>query len=87
MDAQLLHQPGGVLIDYKRGPADAVDPTKQVGNWSVTGRDGRSVFVTYDYGGGKIYTYAVWNNGDGTHSFCSANPEIKARIKSGGGAC
>ena len=28
-----------------------------------------------------------WNNGNGTHSFCSANPEIVVRIKTGGGAC
>lgn len=87
MDAQELHQSGGALIDYKRGPGHAVDPTKQIGTWSVTGSDGRGVFVTYDYGGGKIYTYAVWKNLDGTNSFCSANPEVKARVKTGGGAC
>lgn len=87
MESQELHVSGGALIDYKRGPGHPVDPSTQVGTWSVTGTDGRGVFVTYDYGGGKIYTYAVWNNGDGTHSFCSANPEIKVRVKAGGGAC
>ena len=87
MEAQELHQAGGVLIDFKRGPTHPTDPTSPVGKWSVTGVDGRGVFVTYDYGGGKIYTYAVWRNTDGTHSYCSANPEFKARIKTGGGAC
>lgn len=89
MEAQELHQAGGALIDFKRGPAHPTDPTSRVGTWSVTGVDGRGVFATYDYGGGKIYTYAVWRNtdGSGTHSFCSANPEFKARIKMGGGAC
>ena len=87
MDAQEEHLAGGQLFDYKRGPADPVDPRKQIGTWSVTGIDGRGVYVTYDYGGGKIFTYSVWDNGDGTHSFCSANPEIKAKIKSGGGGC
>jgi len=87
MEAQELHQLGGALIDFKRGPGHPVDPSKQIGAWSVTGRDGRGVFVTYNYGGGKIFTYAVWRNGDGTHSFCSANPEVQARVKTGGGAC
>lgn len=85
MEAQELHQPGGVLVDYKRGPTDKADPSTQVGSWTVTG--GRGVFVTHDYGGGTQYTYSVWANGDGTHSFCSVNPEIRVRIKPGGGPC
>lgn len=87
MEWQELHQAGSALVDYKRGPTDKVDPSKPVGTWVVTGTDGRGVVVTHDYGGGKIYTYSVWDNKDGTHSFCSANPEIRARIKTGGGAC
>lgn len=87
MEAQELHQLGGALIDFKRGPGHPVDPTKQIGTWSATGSDGRAVFVTYNYGGGKIFTYAVWRNVNGTHSFCSANPEVQARVKTGGGAC
>lgn len=85
-DAQELHQAGGSLVDYKRGPSDPVDKSQRVGTWGLTGVDGRT-FVTYDYGSGQVYTYSVWNNGDGTHSFCSAKPEIKVRIKTGGGAC
>ena len=84
MEAQELHQAGGALIDYKRGPADKVDPSTRVGDWNVSG--GNNAVVTHSYGGAQ-YTYSVWNNNDGTHSFCSANPEIRARIKTGGGAC
>ncbi len=84
---QEMHQAGGALIDYKRGPGDPVDPSKQVGTWSITGIDGRGVYVTYNYGGGSIFTYSVWDNHDSSYSLCSANPEIKAAIKPGGGAC
>ena len=87
MEAQELHRADGALIDFKRGPTHPVDPSKQVGTWAVTGTDGRGIFVTHRYSGGQAYTYAVWRNVDGTHSFCSANPEVKARIKTGGGAC
>ena len=87
MTWQEEHRSGGQLWDYKRGPADKTDPSEKVGTWSVTGTDNRAVFVSHDYGGGQIYTYAVWNNNDGTHSFCSANPEIKARVQTGSGPC
>lgn len=86
MKWQELHRSDGKLVDYKRGPADKIDPSEVVGDWRVTGSN-RGAFVTHDYGGGHAYTYSVYNNGDGTHSFCSANPEIKATIKLGGGAC
>ena len=85
MEAQELHRPDGTLFDYKRGPGHLGDPSAQVGSWKVTG--GPRAVVTHDYGGGVRYTYELWNNNDGTHSFCSANPEVKARIKTGGGPC
>jgi hypothetical protein len=78
---------GGPLIDYKRGPGHATDPSATVGTWSVTGVAGQRAQVTHNYGSGGSFTYTVWNNGNGTHSFCSAGPEIVARIKLGGGAC
>jgi hypothetical protein len=89
MEAQELHLAGGALIDYKKGSGHPVDPSTQVGTWAVTGADGRGVFVTYDYGNGQVYNYAVWNNNDNprTYSLCSAKPEVKVRIKTGGGAC
>lgn len=85
MDAQELHQRGGALVDYKRGPGHPTDPTKQVGTWTVT--DGRGVFVIHKYSDRVQPAYSVWDNKDGTHSFCSDNPEVKARIKIGGGPC
>lgn len=86
MEAQELHQAGGALVDFKRGPSDKVEPSKQVGTWKIIG--GRGTSVSYDYGGGRQYTYSVWKNpGDNMYSLCSANSEIQVRIKTGGGAC
>lgn len=79
---QEVHQPGGILVDYKKGPGNPLEPSETVGSWAIGGTNGRAV-VTHDYGGGQSYTYTVWNNGNGTHSFCSANPEIIATIKIG----
>lgn len=91
MDWQELHQAGGDLVDYKRGPGHPVDPSEKVGTWRITGDVGSSgdgAYVTHAYTGGSSYTYKVYNNGDGTYSFCGGNPaDIKARIKTGGGAC
>ncbi len=90
MTWQELHSGGngGPLIDYKRGPGHATDPSETVGTWLVTGNSGgQRAVVTHNYGSGGSYTYTVWNNGNGTHSFCSGAPEVTARIKPGGGAC
>ena len=90
MTWQELHSGGngGPLIDFKRGPGHATDPSETVGTWLVTGNAGGArAIVTHNYGSGGSYGYTVWNNGNGTHSFCSAAPEITARIKLGGGAC
>jgi len=65
---QEQHQVGGTLSDYKKGPTDPVDPTKQVGNWSI---DTVANTVKYVYTGGPGYTYSVYNDG-GTYSFCTA---------------
>ena len=79
---------GGPLIDFKRGAGHATDPSATVGTWLVTGDPaGQRALITHNYGTGGSYTYTVWNNSNGTHSFCSANPEIIARVKTGGGAC
>jgi hypothetical protein len=53
---QEFHTPGGVLVDYKRGATDPVDPTTQVGTWSI---DTANSTVTYNYGPSAIYTYIV----------------------------
>jgi hypothetical protein len=54
---QEFHQSDGALIDWKRGPTDPVDPTKQVGTWSAS--NGTNADVTYNYGAGATYTFIV----------------------------
>lgn len=61
---------GGALWDYKKGASDPVDPTKQVGNWSI-GADS----VTYSYGG-PSYTYSVHGPAGGPYSFCTGGAEV-----------
>lgn len=63
------HHPGNVLKDYKKGPTDKIDPTTQVGTWSIGGT-GANTMVTYNYGTGGTYQYTVWDNGNGSYSFC-----------------
>lgn len=76
------------LIDFKRGPGHAVDPSGPVGSWTISGNSGgNAAVVNHNYGTGGSFTYQVFNNGDGTHSFCSVAPEIVARVTPGGGGC
>ena len=80
----------GALIDYKRGPGHAVDPSETVGSWTVNGTGVGNSTVTHAYsGGGGTYIYTVHGTGavDTNHSFCGGPTEIVARVKSGGGAC
>jgi hypothetical protein len=69
---QEYHRPGGNLIDYKKGPTNAVDPSKQVGSWITSGTGGNSQ-VTYNYGTGGSYSYKIHLN-NGTFTFCGVNP-------------
>ena len=71
----------GDLIDWKMGPGHAVDPSKQVGTWSAT-----NTGMAYDYGSGGQYTYQVFDNNDGTYSFCNG-AEMAVTVRSGQGAC
>ncbi|MDP1902553.1 MAG: hypothetical protein Q8K96_19205 [Rubrivivax sp.] len=64
---QEFHAASGTLIDYKRGPADPMDPTKTVGNWTFI--DGAAGTVTYNYSGGSSYTFAVCRPQDGFGSY------------------
>ena len=84
---QELHQAGGDLIDFKRGPSDRVDPSEKVGTWSITANpSGNSASVVYNYGSGGTYTYSVRSNGGTSYSFCGVQ-NIDVVIKAGGGAC
>jgi hypothetical protein len=79
---QEQHRSGGQLWDYKKGPSDAVDPSEQVGTWSISGNT-----VTHTYGAPPPYPYNVKDNGDGTFSFCGANGEFTFRVLSGQTGC
>ena len=63
-----LHQGTGIpgpdpVIDYKRGPGDPVDPTKQVGTFTIVGGTNPGT-IKYDYGDpGGPYTYSVTPGG------------------------
>ena len=83
---QELHQAGGALIDYKRGPGDPVDPSETVGNWSIAGT-GANATVVYNYGSGGTFAFQVFPNGGNSYSFCVGLTDLPATIKTGGGAC
>lgn len=92
MTWQELHDgvSGGAIIDYKRGPGHAVDPSKTVGAWSVSGTLTTDSFVTHAYsGGGGTYSYSVHTISGTNYSFCpiGGGVEIVARVQLGGGAC
>lgn len=79
---QELHQGTGdgpnPLIEYARGPTDPVDPSHQVGTWQLRYNFNRNPprpnRVEYDYGGGQVYVWSVYDNGNSTYSFCTLGP-------------
>ncbi|MFU2485909.1 hypothetical protein [Thauera sp. WH-1] len=83
---QEFHQAGGALIDWKMGPGHAVDPTKQVGSWSVNGT-GASARMVYNYGSGGTYSYRVVDNGGGAYSFCNGDEVHNATVRLGQQSC
>jgi hypothetical protein len=76
------------LIDFKRGPGHAVDPSEPVGTWTISGNSGgQQAVVNHNYGAGGSFTYQVFDNGNTTFSFCNGANEFVARIFTGNGAC
>ncbi len=82
------HHAGGVLKDYKKGPTDKIDPTKQVGTWAVSG-NGANTNVTYTYPpSGGSHSFTVWDNGGGSYSFCKGGaPDLNFTLRSTGSGC
>jgi len=81
------HRSGGQLWDYKKGPAptEKVDPSKQVGTWSVA-----SDTVIQSYTGGPSFTWTVHDSGGGVYSFCTGengSEVVRAFISTGTGPC
>jgi hypothetical protein len=83
---QEQHRAGGQLWDYKKGPNDPVDRTKQVGTWGINTNN-----VTYSYTGGASYTYSVHGPSGGPYSFCTGigGTEVvsNATFKTGNSSC
>ena len=70
------HRVGGQLWDYKLGPSHKVDPSKELGSWSVGGVDDSEVTYNYTAFGSLVsYTFTVFDNGNGTYSFCEGAAE------------
>lgn len=82
---QEYHQAGGALIDWKRGPNHKVDPSKQVGTWSIHGT-GSNARLRYNYGSAGTFSYRVYDNGGGSYSFCDGG-ELPVTVRSGQVAC
>ena len=64
----------GVVVDYKRGPGHAVDPSEQVGTYRITrtGQASSTVVVNYTYGTNN-YPYRVCRVDTNTYAFCGAS--------------
>jgi hypothetical protein len=63
------------VTDFKKGPTDAVDPSEQVGTYSIAAGTGASYDrITYNYGTGGAFTYAITPKAGttaGTYNFCN----------------
>jgi hypothetical protein len=87
------HRAGGQLWDFKRGPTDKMDPSKQVGTWAIVSlgtdaKKGEQAAVTYSYTGGSTHTRTVHLISGDVYSFCSGSSEIaQAIIRPGSGPC
>ena len=58
------------LIDYHQGKTSTTDPIAAVGSWSINSSNNT---VNYTYHGGLTYTDTVYDNGNGTYTFCDTN--------------
>ncbi len=72
-----LHSGGasGTLTDFKKGPSDPVNPSEQVGTYTITAGSGASYDrIQYNYGSGGKFEYAIKpkpGTAAGTYSFCN----------------
>lgn len=83
----------GQLWDYKKGADDPIDPSKQVGTWSISqqGQDYRRITYTYNAFGAPVsHTFEVHTNGNGTYNFCgvgAAQTVTGATLRNGAVPC
>jgi len=86
---QEWHQTGGTLTEYALG-SNPVDPTHNVGSWSVASNNTATATVTHNYGSGGSFTWSVHDNGSGSYSFCtgtSGTELVTATLLSGQQSC
>ena len=88
---QEFHAANGDVIDYKLGPGSTTDPSSKVGTW-VAGNAtrGSPQTVTYNYGPGEVYSYAVCGPATGPYLFCNVSSKEaipNVRLQAGQGAC
>ncbi len=92
---QEFHQAGGSLIDYKLGPGSTTDPSEKVGTWlaGVASRTNPQPTVTYNYGSGGTYAYAICapnTTTAGPFLFCNISTKEQINpvtLKAGQGPC
>lgn len=85
-EAQEYHRSSDhLIIDYKRGPGHAVDPSKEIGSWLTTSPNK----ITYKYTDGPTFSYTVFKESDGSsYYFCNGtNLIVTATLKSGSNGC
>ncbi|RIZ66990.1 MAG: hypothetical protein D0531_01595 [Methylococcales bacterium] len=88
--AQEYHKtPSGAtdnLIDFHHGNTSTTDPIAPVGSWSINSINNT---VSYTYHGGSSYTNTVYDNGNGSYTFCdtNGNTTIVSAIKAGQVGC
>lgn len=59
---------GGVLIDWKRGSLDPIDPTETVGTWAISG--GGVGSIAYTYGTNGPYSFQITVDGASNYWYC-----------------
>lgn len=92
---QEYHASDGKLWDYKRGISDKVDPTRDMGSWTVNARQPASKqTVTYRYtdkpGGAVTWTtpeYELYSNGSQAYSLCGSTGSRDVTLRLGQVAC
>jgi hypothetical protein len=92
---QEYHASDGKLWDYKRGTGDKVDPTRDMGSWTVNVRQPASKqTVTYRYtdkpGGAVKWTtpeYELYSNGSQAYSLCGSTGSRDVTLRSGQTSC
>ena len=97
---QEQHLGGSVLVDYKMGAGHAVDPSKPVGDWTVSSTDGTGLIGTvrhrYPAGGATAFIWQVFGPPTNTpvtsvYSFCTVATtpveQVRAHVRLNAVSC